>query len=517
MNLASRFAEAVRQFPDRSALSDDEGTLTYRQWDERARAVAHYLVDSGLAPGDRVALYLPNSADGAVMLYAVWIAGGVAVPLNYRFSEADLAFALSDSGSRVLMAEGRDVPRLLSLLPASPVRHLVVRGAESEGAPAPVGLDVVRLAAVAAEPQGLAIAPRRDGDDCLLMYTSGTTGRPKGVRQTHRNNTAAVDMVASAWELGSGDRLLQALPLFHVGGLQCTTLPALAVGAEARFLPRWQAEAWLLQAGAFRPTFSALVTTMLIDVLRTLSASAPLAPPASPLRFIVFGGSATPPHVPDRLEALLHTPIIELYGQTETSGLITTYSAGERRVRGSMGRVRQEVAEAVLLTAEGNLAPLSEGATGELAFAGDIVAPGYWQAPEETARRRVGPYLRTGDVVSVGADGYLTYLDRADNMIVSGGENIYPSEVEAALLRHPAVREAAVIGTPHERLVQQVTAVVVPADGSNLSAADLGQFLAADGQLAAFKRPRRVEFATALPKTGSGKVDRGALKKQYAK
>lgn len=514
MNLAAHFQGAVRQFPDRPALSDASGTLTYQEWDQKAQAVAGFLHEIGVAPGARVAAFLPNSVEYLVVLYGVLWAGGVLVPLNYRFGDGDLTFALQDSGSRVLVIEARDLMRIAPLLADTPVRQVLVRG-EAAAAPAPRRVRTSALADVlAAAPAAPPLADRRDGDDCLLMYTSGTTGRPKGVRQTHRNNTAAVDMVSHAWQLSCRDRLLGALPLFHVGGLQCTTLPALAVGAHTQLLARWDAREWIAALDGFQPTFSALVTTMLIDTSRHLAQGAAFSKPVS-LRFVVFGGSATPVEVPDRLAEQLGTPIIELYGQTETTGLITTYDADEPRVRGSMGRIRTEVAEGAVLSLEGTVSPFQAGTTGELVLAGDIVTPGYWGAPEETAARHAGRFLRTGDVVQVGQDGYLTYLDRSDNMIVTGGENVYPSEVEAALLRHPAVVEAAVVATPHDRLVEQVTAVLVTDGPTPLTLDELRAFLRANTSLAAFKHPRRLELTDELPKTGSGKVDRAALKQRY--
>ena len=516
MNLAAQIALATRQFPDRIALSDAESSLTYSVLEQRAGAIAAHLLDAGLTPGDRVAAFLPNSADYVVLLYAVLRAGGIFVPLNYRFAERELQSALHDSGSRFLAVEERDLERALPALSGTDVRHLLVRSAGAVSLPHPGQLGVSLLSDIYRDGArwDAKIAPRRDDDDALLMYTSGTTGRPKGVRQTHRNNTASVDMVMSAWQLSAEDRLLQALPLFHVGGLQCSTLPALAVGARTHFLIRWDAGAWLAALDALRPTFSGLVTTMLIDVLSRLEGGVRPELPAS-LRFCVFGGSATPAHVPRRFEELLGVPLVELYGQTETTGLITTYDVGERRVPGSMGRLRTEVADAMLLAPDGAEVPLQEGATGEIAFAGDTVTAGYWQREAETESRRHGRFLRTGDVVRIGADGYLHYLDRADNMIVTGGENVYPAEVEAVLARHPKVAEVAVIGAPHERLVQQVTAIVVPLDDS-VRVEDILSFVGADPSLAPYKRPRRIEFATALPKTGSGKIDRSRLKATYA-
>lgn len=513
MNVAAQIALATRQFPDRTAFSDARGVVSFAEFERRSEAVAAHLVDRGLVAGDRVAAFLPNCTEQMILLYAAVRAGGVFVPLNYRFADGDLRFALEDSGALFLAVQTRDLERLLPVVSGTPVRHLLLCGAEP---PPPVGgeggmemrpIDEIHRSGPSRK---VPVAARRDDMDALLMYTSGTTGRPKGVRQTHRNNTASVDMTAAAWQLTAQDRLLQPLPLFHVGGLQCTTLPVLVTGGETRLLARWDPDAWLRELDTFRPTLSGLVTTMLIDVVARLAAQdAPVR--GSTLRFCVFGGSATPSHVPQRFEELLQVPLIELYGQTETTGLIATYDVGEGRVAGSMGRVRREVAQAVVIAADGGELPLEPGALGEIAFAGDTVTPGYWRREEETAGRRYGRFLRTGDVVQVGDGGYVRYIDRSDNMIVTGGENVYPAQIESVIARHPQVAEVAVVGTPHERLVQQVTAVVVPSDPA-LTAEEILAWVAASAEIAPYMRPRRVEIRESLPRTGSGKIHRAQLR-----
>lgn len=513
MNMAAQIAQAVRRFSERTALSEPNNAITFLELERRSEAVAAHLVDSGLRLGDRVAAFLPNSVDSVVLLYAVLRAGGVFAPLNYRFSDRDLQFVLEDSGSTFLAAQAGDLGRLMPLLSATSVRRLLVRAGELS--PQPSGLTIRHIDDIyqAGPIRRIPVAARRDQDDALLMYTSGTTGRPKGVRQTHRNNTASVEMVAAAWQLEAKDRLLQALPLFHVGGLQCTTLPALTVGAQTHFLARWDPDVWLQAMDALQPTFSGLVSTMLIDVVGRVEAKGRQAGRSS-LRFCVFGGSATPSHIADRFEKLFHVPLVELYGQTETTGLITTYDTGERRVPGSMGRVRTEVADAIVLTAEGQEMPLQPGAEGEIAFAGETVTPGYWRREEETEHRRHGRFLRTGDVVRVEDGGYLRYIDRFDNMIVTGGENVYPAPIEAVIARHQKVAQVAVIGTPHQRLVHQVTAIVVPSDPS-LTAEEILSFVGGSAEIAPYMRPRRVEMVDDLPKTGSGKVDRARLRLDF--
>lgn len=324
MNAAEKIEIACWQFPDRTALSDAEGRYTYRELGERSAVRAAALIEAGLASGDRVEAFLPDRRDDVVLLLATLRAGTVFVLLNYRFAAPELHFALVDSGARFVAMRGEDLERMTPLISGTGVACLILFGEATR----PL-LDVrpgaiLWLEEIWARPEVRRprIAPRRAGDDALVMYMSGTTDRPKGVRQTHRNNAASIEMVPAPWRLTPEDRLLQPLPLFHVGGLQCTTLPALAVGARVHLLGPWDAGAWLSQLDAFRPTFSGLVT---------------------------------PSHVPERFEAITGVRTIELYGQTETTGLIATYDDDEARIPGSMGRLRREVAEVVLIAPDGTL------------------------------------------------------------------------------------------------------------------------------------------------------------------
>lgn len=504
MNFAIRLHASARQFPDRIAVVDGDRMLTYAALQKRAAAVAAYLQQAGLEPGDRVAAILPNSATYIVLAYATWWSGGILAPLNIRLGPHELEFVIRDASPRFIAVPASGGVRLMAAQSAPAIAHLLAAPDSGEG----IDLDTLQPLEAGDWPP---VAARRDTDEALLMYTSGTTGRPKGVRQTHRNNLAACDMVIDTWALTATDRFLLTVPMFHVGGLQCSTLPALLSGASVVILPKWSPTAWAVLVGQWRATITGLVSTMIVDIVNHAGASEIAQADFRSLRLVAMGGSPTPPAAAEAFERIVQAPLIELYGQTEQAGLTVTYRADERRRPGSMGRVQAQVAEVMVLGTDGTPIRPGQDAVGELCIRGETVTPGYWNNPEATRERLVDGWLHTGDMVRQDAEGYLYYVDRRDDMIVSGGENIYPTEVEAALSRCPAVREVAVFGTPHERWGQQVTAAVVP-QGPDVTEATLLRFLEEDGWLARYKWPRRIVFLSELPKTGSGKINKAVLR-----
>ncbi len=509
MNLAAMIRQAVIQQPEGVALDDGQVKLTYQEFHLRAGALARFFLDQGIKPGDRIAVSLPNVTEVLVLAYATWWVGGIFVPLNTRWSVSELEVVVNDAAPRFLVIPGdlrqtwtREKRSLGSTL-------LGVRDFEAQD-----GMSTDQIVAGREQESLPPLAPRKDGDPALLMYTSGTTGRPKGVIQTHRNNSAAVAMLQESWEITRSDRFLVAVPLFHVGGMQCAALPALATGAVVHLLPRWSPDAWLSVASRYRPTVTGLVTTMLVDLIRAGMAHPENIPDLSSLRIAMMGGSPTPFKVVDDFHRLYGVGLKELYGQTELTGLAVTYRADEAWRPGSMGRPMSHVLETAVSVDDRVVHPVTAPVTGDLCFRGETVSPGYWHLPDQTQARWRDGWYRTGDIVSVDGDGYLIYRDRSDDMIVTGGENVYPAEVEALLSEIPQIRQVAVIGTPHPRWGEQVTAVIVPRE-PDLTVDDMVQAISRHTGLADYKRPRRIELLAELPRTGSGKVNRTWLKQTY--
>jgi long-chain acyl-CoA synthetase len=502
MNIATLLRRSAADHAGQVALRLDDAEIGYAHYAEQAARFAGHLRAEGLAPGERVGAYLPNCLEYLIAFLGTWQAGGVAVPLNYMFPEAALKHAIVDSGATHLLVLPTDVDRLKALLgDACPVLLTTGEGGS--------------FAAALAEHEPFdGIVPRLDGDDALIMYTSGSTGVPKGVRQTHRNTVAHCDAAIDRYGLTSDDHVLNCMPLFHVGGLQLASLTMLLRGGQVTFMPRWDVLRWIELAQTLRPTYGGLISTMMIDV-GNRTAQNPVV--LDSFRLCMFGGSRTPTAAIDRLAAGTGIRGTEIYGQTEQSGLVVTYGPGEERRPDSMGRPLEQIVQTRLVPVDGSpdLQPGDDG-VGELWVRGDAVSPGYWNLDlaEKWAADDAGDWFRTGDLMSCDADGYLYYVDRIDDMIVSGGENIFPQMVEEHLADCPDLAEVAVIGTAHERWVEQVTAVVVP-NRDGVTVEDIQAYCASNPNLRGMHRPRRIEIVEALPRTGSGKLNRPELRKQF--
>jgi long-chain acyl-CoA synthetase len=502
VNIAMLLRRSAADHAERVALRLDDTEIGYRDFlASGARFAAHLRAD-GFATGERVGFFLPNTLEYLPALLGVWQAGGVGVPLNYLFPDAPLRHAILDSGATRVVALPGDVARLRTLLDGHPVADQILT----------TGPDGGLARAQAAHEPATDVVPRLDGDDALIMYTSGSTGVPKGVRQTHRNITAQVDAVIDHYELTGADHCLNCMPLFHVGGLQLASLPILLRGGQITFMGKWDPLVWIDLAQRLRPTYGGLISTMMIDVgNRTVGSPVVL----DSFRLCMFGGSRTPNAPIERLAAGTGIQGIEIYGQTEQNGLAISYRPGEVRRSGSMGRPLKQVVQTRLVPPAGgpDVEPGSDG-VGELWVRGDAVTPGYWNRPDIDAEKWSDGWFRTGDLMSADADGYLYYVDRIDDMIISGGENVFPQMVEEHLADCPDLAEVAVIGTAHERWVEQVTAVVVP-NRDGITAEDVAAWCATNPDLRGIHRPRRIEIVDALPRTGSGKLNRPELRRMF--
>ncbi|MCF7551790.1 class I adenylate-forming enzyme family protein [Pseudonocardia sp. WMMC193] len=493
MNIATLLRRSAAAHRAEVALRLDDVEIDYAGYADRGARFATYLRDAGVTPGERVGFFLPNCLEYLIGLLGTWQAGAVGVPLNHMFPDAPLRHAVLDSGVRVLVVLPTDRDRVAAVL----------------GDEGPDLLTTAELAdALAAREPAAQVVPRLDREDACIMYTSGSTGVPKGVRQTHRNLVAEAEGAIGRYELTGADHVLNCMPLFHVGGLQLASLPLLLLGGQITFMPRWDVTRWLELAQRLRPTFGGLISTMMIDVgNRTVQAPVVL----DSFRICMFGGSRTPTAAIDRLEAGTGIKGVEIYGQTEQNGLVVTYGPGQQRRPDSMGTPLEQIVRTRLVPVDGgpDLRPGDDG-VGELWVQGDAVTPGYWNidVPEKWSE---DGWFRTGDLMSQDADGYLYYVDRIDDMIVSGGENVFPQMVEEHLANHPDLAEVAVIGTAHERWVEQVTAVVVP-NKDGVTVEQIATWCAANPDLRGMHNPKRIEIVDALPRTGSGKLNRPELR-----
>jgi long-chain acyl-CoA synthetase len=419
--------------------------------------------------------------------HAILGAGGVAVTVNPMCTAAELAHVVDDAGCAAVLvwAETADAARVVAHERGVPVRLLDATVLQPRPGQAPV---------VSRSPDDLAV----------LLYTSGTTGRPKGAELTHGSVAAAIGCVVERLGLGEGERIGTALPLFHVYGQIVVMGAAFACGATLSLLRPFDPAAMLRLAVADRLTVLAGVPTMWIDLLHadTEVARADLGG----LRIALSGGAPLPAETVRALHERFGATLLEGYGLSEATGVATLCAPGERRRQGSVGRALTGV-EIVVIDDDGLFVPA--GTIGEITLRGPVLMRGYRGRPEASAEALQDGRLRTGDLGRLDEDGYLWVVGRRKDLVIRGGYNVYPREIEDLLHEHPDVREAAVVGVPDERLGEEVAAVVAPRAGAVLDPAALRQWLAE--RLAGYKVPRIYRIVDRLPTGSTGKVLKRAI------
>jgi long-chain acyl-CoA synthetase len=500
MNLAALLFDVARLLPERPAVSDERHTWKYRELAERVARLAGGLRARGLVPGDRVLLSLENCGEFVELLFGCWAAGLCAVPANARLHPREVEYIAGNSGARLLVATPALAEALAPLAGSVDTLEAVVstRTAEYE-----------KL--LAAEP----VRPRSGSatDRAWLFYTSGTTGRPKGAVLTHRNLLFASQCYyADIDRLDERDTHLLAAPVSHGAGLYA--LPFLLKGGHQVVLPHFTVGD-ILGAIARHPNVSFFAAPTMLT--RLAHAPEVAAADLVNLKTIYYGGG--PMYVADLEKALgLFGPrLYQLYGQGESPMTITGLDqrmhadTGHPRWRERLGSTGVPRTGVLVKVVDDNDDELPPGEIGEVLTQSDCVMEGYWQNPEANAETLRGGWLHTGDLGSMDADGFLTLRDRSKDMIISGGSNIYPREIEEVLLRHPDLVEASVVGRPHPDWGEEVIAFIVKKPESDVAEAALDK-LCLD-HIARFKRPRQYRFLHALPKNNYGKVLKTELRK----
>lgn len=502
LSLAMILADSAARFAGRPAVVVGDETTTYAELWTQARQYAAVLAGHGVGPDDKVALLLPNTAHFPRAYYGVLALGAVAVPVHALLRAEEIAHVLRDSGASLLVC-------------AAPLLGEGVKGAELAGVevlsvlqPEPTpGATRLDAAAAVAEPVAGFVA-RAPEDTAVILYTSGTTGQPKGAQISHLNVVMNVDMsLISSFDLGCDDVVLGCLPLFHTFGQNCCMNTAFRAGACVVLMPRFDGAGALGLLVEHACSVFMGVPTMyiaLLDAARTDDRR-----PA--LRYGLSGGASIPLAVLERFAEVYGVQVLEGYGLTETSPVATFNQKGREPRPGTVGQpvwgVEVEIARAEL---DDTVELLPAGELGEIVVRGHNVMTGYLNQPEETAKAIVDGWFRTGDLGTKDRDGYVTIVDRKKDMVLRGGYNVYPREVEEVLVRHPGVGQVAVIGVPHEHYGEEVMAVVIRSpEGAALAAAELVAW--SRERLAAYKYPRLVEFVDDLPLGPSGKVHKREL------
>ncbi|MGI8778970.1 MAG: class I adenylate-forming enzyme family protein [Solirubrobacteraceae bacterium] len=503
MNIPALLLRTVERFPDGAALVHAGRRWTYAEWLGRVSRLAHALSELGVRPSDRVAFYVHTSEASVTTYFACQLLGAAAVPLNFRLAAGEVRHILRDSGARVLVYGRPLADTVLAVAPEVRAVHEYVCCAGPDEEVPPGHLRFEDLAERSAGP-GMPWPEPLPTHCSALVYTSGTTGRPKGVMHSHGNDVSIAMNCVMEYSLSRRDTALHVAPLYHVGGMQAYFIPHVMVGATNVLLGRGDPVITLETIQAERVTTLFAVPTQIQDLL--------FHPrlgdfDVSTLRMITTGGAAISAATMERVIGELCPNVYNGYGLTEASLALLLHPEEALSHLGSCGKPTL-ITRCRVVRDTGEPAEPCE--VGQLVVRGPQTMLGYWNDPPGTERKLRDGWLQTGDLFSVGADGFYTFHGRVDDMIVSGGENIYPREVEEVLYRCPGVKEAAVVGLPDPRWGSVVAAFVVKGS-PDLSVGAVDAFCRASPDLAPFKRPRRIAFLEALPMNPSGKVLKGAL------
>jgi long-chain acyl-CoA synthetase len=486
-NLARILTDTAKRSGDRAAFKLDDVELTYTMLDGAAARIANLLDERGIELGDRVGLMLPNVPYFPAIYYGILRAGGVVVPMNVLLKGREVSFYLSDSGAKLLFAWFDFAEAAETGAQEADAELILVKPGEFEQL-------------VGGYSDAHDVVEREADDTAVILYTSGTTGTPKGAELTHanlhRNCTATAGKLAG---FNEDDVLLGGLPLFHSFGQTCTMNSAVATGATVTMLPRFDPEKALEILERDRATVFQGVPTMYNAMLHAERAD---STDTSALRLCMSGGAAMPAELMRAFEEKFGCIILEGYGLSETSPVASFNHPDRERKPGSIGTPIEGV-EMKVVDDNGNEVP--QGEVGEIVIRGHNIMRGYWNRPDATEEAISDEgWFRTGDMARVDEDGYFFIVDRKKDLIIRGGYNVYPREIEEVLYEHPAVQEAAVVAVPDEALGEEVGAAVALKQGERLDADELKAFV--KDQVAAYKYPRKIWFVDELPKGPTGKV-----------
>ncbi|RRQ82271.1 AMP-dependent synthetase [Streptomyces griseofuscus] len=485
MNLSCLPAVRREQAPNAPALTDDaHGTLSNAGFADLIDRYARHLAHRGVRPGDIVAVKLTNRVELVATLFAAWRLGAALTPVNPALTATETAYQLDDCRARVVVTE--EAP---------------------DGLPAATTPLTLPELAAAAPDLGPLPEPPADGDAlALVIYTSGTTGRPKGVELLHRNIDAMTEAMIETMRLTPADHSLLILPLFHVNGIVVSVLSPLRAGGQATLVGRFSAKGFFGALERARPTFFSgvpAIYAMLADL------PPEVRPDTSSLRFAVCGAAPMPPGLIAAVEQRFGFRLVEGYGLSEATCASTSNPLDGPRKPGTVGLPLP--GQTVSIVDERGRT-VTDGGIGEVVISGPTLMHGYLGRPEETAKALRGGRLHTGDLGRLDEDGYLVLVDRVKDMIIRGGENVYPKEIETVLHGHPGVREAAVVGRPDPVLGEVPVAFVALRDGTGELPADIAAFAAE--RLAPYKCPVEILVLPELPRNPVGKTDKPALRRR---
>ena len=495
-------ARAARMYGDAVAVSDGTSSLSFREVDERSNRLANGLLALSAARSGRVAILTPNRLESVEVDFAIAKAGKVRVPVNTRLATDERAYILENSGAETLLFDSGEADFVESVRDRLPRCSFVAIGGRADAA---VHYDALLAEGRDVDP-GVALRP---DDPSFILYTSGTTGRPKGATATQASRWAAtVNMLTDEIDAAPGDAMVHVGSMAHGSGSK--VLAYFVRGARNIAIAKWDAESFIELVGREGATASFLVPTMISMLVEARRAN-PRAD-LSTLKTLSYGGAPIAPAVLRRALDEIGNVFVQVYGSCEAPHPVLVMSradhAGADDAR--LGSVGREVTACRVMIADDGGRPCARGDKGEMWIRGANVMRGYWENPDESAAVLVDGWYRTGDIAMEDDDGFFTIVDRERDMIISGGLNVYPAEVEAALHRHPAVLECAVFGVPDDRWGEAVSAAVVVRAGADVTESDLVEHCRK--LVAGYKKPQRIEFHTQLPKGATGKILKRSLR-----
>ncbi|WP_059171333.1 AMP-binding protein [Bacillus sp. FJAT-27445] len=527
-SLQSYLIKSAEEFPDKAAIHFMGKELSFREVREGAEKLAAYLQGLGIKKGDRVAIMLPNTPQAVIGFYGILLAGGVVVQTNPLYMERELEYQMKDSGALAIITLDILYPRVSKIVQKTDLKHIIVT-AIKDSLPFPKNLiypfiqkkqygivvkvkhegsnhlltEILKMPAGAIEQYPLDF----EEDLALLQYTGGTTGFPKGVMLTHKNIAANV-LMCNKWmyKCRRGEEsVLGILPFFHVYGMTTVLIMSIMQGYKMILLPKFDPETTLKTIQKQRPTLFPGAPTIYIGLLNRPDLN---KYDLSSIDSCISGSAPLPAEVQQEFEKITGGKLVEGYGLTESSPVTHSNFLWDRpRIKGSVGVPWPDTDAAILSFENGERLPPSE--IGEIAVKGPQVMKGYWNRPEDTAMTLRDGWLLTGDLGYMDEDGYFYVVDRKKDMIIAGGFNIYPREIEEVLYEHPAIQEAVAAGVPDPYRGETVKAYVVLKEGAHATEEELDEF--ARKHLASFKVPRIYEFRKELPKTAVGKILRRVL------
>ncbi len=519
-NLRELLESRTNATPDKAFLfSEADGRrFTYAEFDEAVNRSSRMLAAHGVTKGDAVSLLLPNSAEYIIAYFACWKLGALAGPVNSLFRAQEIAYVISNSEAKALLVHPEFESTIKSIRAELPHLSSIIRFDNEAQA-------TREFAAVELEHYGqdgtLPRLPRRgpgharasaieEDDDAIIIYTSGTTGKPKGCLLSHGNVIANARQISRWLGFTENDRLLSVMPLFHMNAVSVTTMAALYAGGSTVVTPKFSASRFWKIVSDYQVTSFGSVATMLSMLLSSYPDGVPEGLKADQLRFAMCGSAPVPAEVLKRFEETFHCLVVEGYGLSESTCRSTFNPPNERRRPGSCGMPIGNEMKVV----DDDDREMPDGTLGEIVLRGENILKGYYKNPEATASAFRNGWFHTGDIGYRDADGFFYIVDRKSDMIIRGGENIYPREIDEVLYQHPAVAAAATIGVPDPLYGEEVAAFIVGKEGMNVSEAELISFCRE--RLADYKCPKTIRIVAEIPKGPTGKLLKRELAERFA-